>query len=464
MALLGSFADAFLQVLAIIGIILVGGFVIFFLGDLVLSILDPNYVRFSGKRKVQITKENKKEEEIKQIEAPHEKTEELDFKFNDEYIKEFSNENLNKNAVIEQGIGKDFFGDKKEEKKEEKKEVKEEDEDGLANLRAAEEEFRLNMLRDIEERRKKQSEQINQDAKYHFFDDDDIDVFEDEELGLDEEEQKDFSEILEKHLSKSRAEEGIVALHKQEEKEEVIEETDNKVTDEPKFDKQELEALRARFEAEIARLESEANAAKEETAKIISEANAAKEEAAKIVSENKLTQEENEKLIAEKETLQRLLEESKAPQKKKVIENLSLEEYETKLNALKERLAVNEKDLRNVKKEFIPLRKVNKTLERDEKKLRRREAIVAKQKVELYGVNNFVDIDENKAKKLAEDLDLLEGLRLSVKHCEDVMVANKDRYPILENTFNILTRNNQALKVDVQDIEERIAKIKSNNE
>ena len=46
-----GFVDAFLQVLAIIGIIIVGGFVIFFLGDIVLSILDPNYVRFGQRRK-----------------------------------------------------------------------------------------------------------------------------------------------------------------------------------------------------------------------------------------------------------------------------------------------------------------------------------------------------------------------------------------------------------------------------
>lgn len=46
---------AFLGVIAIIGIVIVGGFVIFFLGDLVLSILDPNYVRF-GKKKKKIRK------------------------------------------------------------------------------------------------------------------------------------------------------------------------------------------------------------------------------------------------------------------------------------------------------------------------------------------------------------------------------------------------------------------------
>ena len=127
---------------------------------------------------------------------------------------------------------------------------------------------------------------------------------------------------------------------------------------------------------------------------------------------------------------------------------------------LKERLAANEKELRKVKKEFLPLRRVAKTLESDEKKLRRKEAIVAKQKVILYGVNNIGDIDEEKAKKLEEDLDILEGFRLSVQHCQEVMDANKDRYPILERTFNILTENNETLKADIEETENAIAALK----
>ena len=131
---------------------------------------------------------------------------------------------------------------------------------------------------------------------------------------------------------------------------------------------------------------------------------------------------------------------------------------------LKERLTANEKELRKVKKEFLPLRRVAKTLESDEKKLRRKEAIVAKQKVILYGVNNIGDIDEEKAKKLEEDLDILEGFRLSVQHCQEVMDANKERYPILERTFNILTENNETLKADIEDTENAIAALKANVE
>ena len=144
--------------------------------------------------------------------------------------------------------------------------------------------------------------------------------------------------------------------------------------------------------------------------------------------------------------------------------SLSLEEHEARLETLKERLANNDKELRKVKKEYIPLRKVSKTLESDERKLRRKEAIVAKEKVVLYGVNNIADIDEEKAKKLSEELDLLEGLKLSVQHCKEVMDNNKERFPILENTYNILMNNNETLKEDIKNTEEAIAKLKKDAE
>ena len=142
----------------------------------------------------------------------------------------------------------------------------------------------------------------------------------------------------------------------------------------------------------------------------------------------------------------------------------SIEEYEARLEVLKDRLKANEKDLKTVKKDFIPLYKINKTLERDNVKLRRKEALVAKQKVVLYGVNNYVDIDEEKAKKLSEDLDLLEGLRLSVQHCEEVMKANEDRYPILEKSYNSLLETNKNIKADIEECNAKIEEIKAAEE
>ena len=132
------------------------------------------------------------------------------------------------------------------------------------------------------------------------------------------------------------------------------------------------------------------------------------------------------------------------------------EDLENRLEVLRQRLKDNEKELSANRKEYNPLKRVNMTLENDKKKLRRKEAIVAKQKVVLYGVNNYVDIDEEKAKKLSEELDLLEGLRLSVQHCEEVMQKNKDRYPILERTNKFLLKSNAELKEDIANLEQQI--------
>ena len=143
---------------------------------------------------------------------------------------------------------------------------------------------------------------------------------------------------------------------------------------------------------------------------------------------------------------------------------MTLDELEAKLAEEQEKLKANEKELRKCKKEFIPLRRVKRTLESDEKKLRRKEALVAKQKVVLYGVNNYADIDEEKAKKLEEDLDLLEGLKLSVQHCEEVMEKNSERYPLLEQIFNLLTSQNAQIKEDIKNLQEAIDSLKSDDD
>ena len=78
----------------------------------------------------------------------------------------------------------------------------------------------------------------------------------------------------------------------------------------------------------------------------------------------------------------------------------SLEELKEKLAIAEERLRTTEKEFKQCKKEYIPLRRVWSTYEKDSKKLRRKAALVAKQKVLLYGVNNYADIDEEKARNL----------------------------------------------------------------
>ena len=68
------------------------------------------------------------------------------------------------------------------------------------------------------------------------------------------------------------------------------------------------------------------------------------------------------------------------------------EYYVKKLDSLNAELKEVEKDLRANKREFIPLQRIKKSYDRDQEKLRRKEAIVAKQKVAIYGVKSSANI------------------------------------------------------------------------
>ena len=114
----------------------------------------------------------------------------------------------------------------------------------------------------------------------------------------------------------------------------------------------------------------------------------------------------------------------------------------------------------NANKEYRPLKKVMNDLDRYQTKLRRKEAVVAKKKVALYGVNNYVDIDKEKAEKLANELELLDGLRLSVSHCEEVINANKDRFPVLEHTNQILEDQISHIEADIATTQATLQRIR----
>ena len=397
MEFLGAgFGDAFISVLAIIGIILVGGFLIFFLGDLVLSVLDPEYVHFWQRKKN--GEKVKDKQSSKEKDEKQEETKELEFKFDEADKDAFAKED--EEPKVEVAPVEEVKEEPAEEVVEEVKEepVQEKPAEEVDELKAEEELFKQNMLKEIEERRQKQADGSDEPFENFFYDDEDIAVFGDEEQAE-----------IPAEGTEAAQEEAPAAEATTEKTVEETEETEAQPS---------IEELRTQFEAEIAKLQ----ARNEEL-------------------ENELNSKEEVNVPAG-----------------------NIEEYEARLETLKDRLAANEKELRKVKKEYIPLRKVSKTLENDERKLRRKEAIVAKQKVVLYGVNNIADIDEEKAKKLSEELDLLEGLKLSVQHCEEVMTANKDRYPILENTFNILTANNETLKADIKETEEAIEALKAAQE
>lgn len=149
---------------------------------------------------------------------------------------------------------------------------------------------------------------------------------------------------------------------------------------------------------------------------------------------------------------------------KVVVFHYSTEEaYLERIAVLEERLKIAKKDLKINNKELKPLEKVNRTLERDRAKLRRKDSIVAKKRVALYGVNNYTDIDKEKEEKLAQELELLDGLRLSVSHCEEVMNANIDRYPILLHTDQILRENIANLESDIDTLNKELKALREKN-
>lgn len=352
-----------LNVVIILGIIIAGGFLIFFLGDLLMSIVNPK----GEEERVKLKRKDSAKKFAKNVEAmPVEDQAELKA---ESPIAEAVIEDAKEEPVVAEAtpVVEDYNADEKvEEKTEEKSE-----EEKLAEARAALERRKAEILKRMQEQIEQEPEQTEEES----------------------EEAEDAEE----------AEEDV-----EPEVEETVEET-VEVDEEKEAIKAELEQAKKALEEERARYEA----------------------------------------------LAMQLQNTEAEEK--TVVSGTKEDYEAQKAELEARLKDNEKELKACKKEYIPLAKVNKTLANDEKKLRRKEAIVAKQKVMLYGVNNYEDIDEEKAKKLAEELDLLDGLKLSVQHCHEVMESNKDRFPVLEKMYFILKAQNEQIKADILEVENALA-------
>lgn len=134
----------------------------------------------------------------------------------------------------------------------------------------------------------------------------------------------------------------------------------------------------------------------------------------------------------------------------------SKEYYENRLMDLQAQLKESNKELRLNRREFNPLKRIKRSFDKDIRKLRRKEAQVAKQKLKLYGVNNIEDIDPDKKKELDEDVIILTNLKDSVRYSEVILEQNKDRYPILERTNNLLTKHVKSLKAEIENVQKAI--------
>lgn len=174
---------------------------------------------------------------------------------------------------------------------------------------------------------------------------------------------------------------------------------------------------------------------------------------------NRMLEEEKARLAEEKEKLAKELEDIKqTPVQPEETDKpyFTRDYYVSKLESLEKEFADVNKELRANKREYNPIVKCKKALARDGEKLRKKEAIVAKQKIALYGVNAPKNIDPEKKKKLDEEMAILKELKDSVLHCEEVINQNADRFPILEKTNKLLTKQVDRLTKEIETVKEAI--------
>lgn len=377
-------SSVIITVVVVLGIIVAGGFLLYFMGDLFMSL--------AHKKKDDEAISNKQAKETEELKQRIEALENKDELKKDPEVATI----LYNGAVVE------AYNPEEEAQEENNEETEENEENETTEEQETEE-----PVEETEEEAEEEEETEEDDDTSDFIKQRRAELM--ERLARMQSEQEETEE-------EEETEEDVVDLSSEEEAEEPAEETEEETTEE----------------------HTEENAEEE-------------------------SEEVEEDIVREDDSAVTTYEEAK-DSTEGLASTMSLEELESKLAEEQEKLKANEKELRQVKKEFIPLRRVKKTLESDEKKLRRKEALVAKQKVVLYGVNNYADIDEEKAKKLAEDLDLLDGLKLSVQHCEEVMEKNQERYPLLEKIFNLLSSQNTEIKEDIKKLQDAIAQLKDSDD
>lgn len=456
-------------VLLVLGIVAVGALVIYGLGNLMLSIIDPHGRQ--NKQENQTTQQQIVYEQTKLIEqAPQQENERVE-------QKDVQDVDLDKARQEELALKQNSnFSVLAQEEDEFIKEKQRNIEQRMAEKNVVEEPVDEINLDDIfveDEEPQEPVAPVEEPVETDEDDDDeDIDALINRILAESEDEEVEEEQPV--PVVEEVQEEQVATMDEEVEEEPVVEEVEeqnNEAEERVKALEEELARQRAEYESKLQEAQNNARNEEEENqtqARIEELENALKAKDEELKQAQDSVKDEQAETQARIEELEKALqakdEELQTAQNKPTGAMLSLEEYEARLETLKDRLKVNDKELRAVKKEYLPLAKIKKSLEKDKIKLRRKESLVAKQKVVLYGVNNYVDIDEEKAKKLEEDLDLLDGLRLSVQHCEEVMKANEERFPILENSFNILTSTNENIKADIEECNARIAELKANQD
>jgi hypothetical protein len=459
-----------LQVIAIITIIAVGAFIIVFLSDLLISIIDNHQGIFfrRGKGRSEPYEntynynytQNKDKAPFQEDKIREQTFDSFDFNDDFEVKKEepkgveptnpFKKKFVDLDAaareqeMVEKAKG-NFFDDEEEEESEEEKAAKER----MARL----EERNRQLEEELKAKEQSKEERKKDSIKF----DDMVPTFKDESIDKGQDEEDDDLEGYEALIKKINAEvkqdfvKGNVAKdsseeeQEQEEFEETFEEEDDNFEDEFVTHAHKQKDNYSDLEKQIAELKAQLEEERRQAEELKKEA----EEKAAILLEEKQKFEQTIKQQA-----------NNSVKEDGSVVFASEEEYVARLKTLEERLKEAKKELRKNKREFVPLNKIKRTLEKDQVKLRRKEAKVAKAKVALFGVNNS-DIDPEKQAELEQEIDMLEGLKLSVQHCEDVMSENEDRYPILEQTHKILTKNVNDLISDIELIEKKLKEIRA---
>lgn len=271
---------------------------------------------------------------------------------------------------------------------------------------------------------------------------------ENEELKrLEQERQELERKVAElEQLREKDREELLKAVQELKDKEPVVVEVDKKAEEDEK-----------RKLANIARMNQRLSSIKRNANKI---ANKTKEDKEKTLKKKTVVTVETKKLNSDEQPT--VTEEVKEV----VIEKPRFKKqyYENRLEVLENELKEVQAELKQNKKDFLPLQKVHKTYARDEVKLRRQEALVVNQKVTAYGVNKKDKLSDDKKAKLDENVKKLKELKESVDSCALIIEQNKDRYPILEKNNKLLTKQVKRLTEDIASVQEALVWFEHNSE
>ncbi|MDD2445643.1 MAG: hypothetical protein PHX09_02410, partial [Clostridia bacterium] len=384
-----DFVEAFLNVLAILGIIIAGGFIIFFLGDVLVSALDsktpkPKKEKIKQKSEIYVHEANNAKKQNKECLFSNEDDLSVDDKDEGtitEFIPDEEPITEKPSSEYEQFNGfNDFFDFNKTNNEPRNLSVID------SEVKALAEEARESQA--LDDNQEKSFDELND-----LFNEKDVNLGDDFDFNFDDishDENANMESIYEEIMSKNKevADAGFNVSNN------IIEGT----VKQPEFEIKEINQLQSKFIEGQAYNYEEPTVSKDRTKDYeatydilnISRDNIKKNLDFETLNESKLKQEvqqlkqdlyeqkleyekiksdseQNEsKLKIELNELQELYtqaEKQEAEKETKPTAILSKEEYEKRLETLKARLKANEKELRINKREFVPLRRVRKNLD-----------------------------------------------------------------------------------------------------